>query len=55
VISQPDPALSTDPAFLIVGLIYSPVKNVDLDFGWRTALNEAAADRTLGVGVTFRW
>ena len=55
VISQPDPALSTDLAFLIVGLIYSPVKNVDLDFGWRTALNEAAADRTLGVGVTFRW
>jgi len=55
VISQPDPALSSDLAFLTAGLIYSPAKNVDLDFGWRAALNDAAADRTLGVGITVRW
>ena len=55
VTRQPDPALRSDPAFLILGFIYSPAKNVDLDFGWRAALNEAAVDRTLGVGVTVRW
>lgn len=55
VIRQPDPAKSSDLAFLILGLIYSPAKNLDLDVGWRAALSDAAVDRTLGVGVTVRW
>jgi len=55
VIRQPDPAKSSDLAFLILGLIYSPAKNVDLDLGWRAALSDAAVDRTLGAGITVRW
>lgn len=44
-----------NPAFAIVGLIYSPRPTLDLDIGYRVGLNKAQPDHQLGVGLTVRF
>jgi len=41
--------------FAMVGVIYSPGKNLDLDAGFRKNLNNAEFDKAFLVGATFRW
>lgn len=45
----------TNPAFMLLGLIYSPSSNVDLDAGVKAGLNSAEVHRQVGVGVTLRF
>jgi hypothetical protein len=48
-----------NPGYLLVGAIYSPLDNLDLDAGWRVGLGcgECAAQikRQFGLGVTWRF
>ena len=39
----------------LVGAIYHPTKNVDLDVGYRQTLGSSPKTKTLGAGATFRW
>jgi hypothetical protein len=55
VLRQPDPAISSNPRFLGVAVIWGPTKDVDLDVGVRRGLNAAAPDRVVSAGVTVRW
>lgn len=50
-----DSASRIHPAFALTGLIYSPMKNLDLDIGLKFGLNRAEADRQFGAGLTFRF
>lgn len=50
-----DVARSEMPAYTQVGAIWSPAKNVDLGFGFKIGLTEAAADFAGIAGVTFRF
>lgn len=52
---NPDPASNRNPAFAIVGLIYSPNKDLDFDIGYRKGLNHAEVDHGAGIGLTLRW
>lgn len=53
--SNPVPGFSTPLDYLIVGAIWTPVKNVDLDIGYRHGASGPALDRGLLAGVTLRW
>jgi Putative MetA-pathway of phenol degradation len=48
-------AANTNPAFLLVGAIYSPRENVDIDIGFKSGLNSAEVDRQVGAGLTVRF
>ena len=39
---------------VVVGAIYSPSKDLDLDIGFRRG-NDAAIDRAVMAGITLRW
>lgn len=52
---NPEPAQDTNPAFAIVGVIYSPAKQVDLDVGYRKGLNPQTYSHSLMAGLTVRW
>jgi hypothetical protein len=39
----------------MIGIIYSPGKNMDFDAGFRKNLNDAEFDSAFLVGATFRW
>ena len=41
--------------FAMIGIIYSPSKNMDFDAGFRKNLNDAEFDNAYLVGATFRW
>jgi len=41
--------------FAMIGIIYSPGKNMDFDAGFRKNLNDAEFDSAFLVGATFRW
>jgi Putative MetA-pathway of phenol degradation len=41
--------------FAMLGAIYSPTENIDLDIGLRKGLNHAETDTAFLVGATFRW
>ena len=41
--------------FAMIGIIYSPGKNMDFDAGFRKNLNDAEFDKAFLVGATFRW
>lgn len=43
------------PAFLLLGLIYSPTDKLDFDIGWKAGLNAAEVHRQVGAGVTLRF
>jgi hypothetical protein len=44
-----------DPVSGIIGMIYSPTKNIDLDLGVKAGLTDSATDWSLLVGTTFRF
>jgi hypothetical protein len=51
-----DPFLPESRArFAMVGVIYSPTKDIDLDVGLRKRVSGAETDTVLLVGATFRW
>lgn len=52
---NPVPGFSTPLDYVIVGAIWTPVKNVDLDIGYRHGASGPALDRGLLAGVTLRW
>jgi hypothetical protein len=52
---NPDKSSSTDPAFILGGLIYSVSEKFDLDFGVKFGLNKPETDRTLLAGVAVRF
>jgi hypothetical protein len=52
---NPDKSLSTDPAFILGGLIYSVSENFDIDFGVKFGLNKPETDQTLLAGAAFRF
>lgn len=52
---NPDKSSSTDPAFILGGLIYSVSENLDLDFGVKFGLNNPETDRTLLAGMAVRF
>lgn len=41
--------------FAMLGLVYSPADNVDLDLGVRKRVNRAEFDTAILLGATFRW
>jgi hypothetical protein len=45
----------TPPAYFLTGLIYSPNKDVDVNFGVKFAINRLEVDRTWSIGATFRF
>lgn len=46
---------NNDPVSGIIGIIYSPKKNVDLDLGFKSGLTDSAPDWSLLAGTTFRF
>jgi len=53
--TNPVPGFSTPLDYLIVGAIWTPVKNFDFDIGYRYGASNPALDRGLLAGVTLRW
>ena len=52
---NPDPIDNDDPAFGLVGVIYSPKENIDLDAGIKVGLTDPEDDLALLVGVAIRF
>jgi opacity protein-like surface antigen len=50
-----DKASSSDPAFLLGGLIYSITENVDIDAGYKYGLTKPEVDHAVLAGITFRF
>ncbi len=50
-----DKAVSHDPSFLILGLIYSVNDDFDLDIGYKKGLTDAETDRAWLAAVTVRF
>jgi hypothetical protein len=50
-----DKADSCHPAFAQIGLIYSPLENVDLSAGLLMGLNDAEVDEAIRLGLTVRF
>ena len=46
---------NNDPVSGIIGVIYSPTKNVDLDLGFKSGLTDSATDWSLLAGTAFRF
>ena len=46
---------SKNPAYGLIALIWSISPKIDLDVGYKRALNSAESDKTLSVGLTQRW
>jgi hypothetical protein len=44
-----------DPVSAVVGVIYSPTKNIDLDLGVKRGITSSATDWSLMAGTTFRF
>jgi len=53
--SNPVPGYSTPLDYVIVGAIWTPLKNLDLDIGYRHGASGPALDRGLLAGSTLRW
>jgi hypothetical protein len=45
----------TNPAFAVIGVIYSPQQDIDLDVGLKIGLNRTEANRQSGIGLTIRF
>lgn len=52
---NPDIATSQNPAFAIIGAVYSPTKSIDLDIGYKHGLNDAEIKDQFGAGLTLRF
>ncbi|HYD60253.1 MAG TPA: transporter [Noviherbaspirillum sp.] len=48
-------AVGTHPAFILLGLIYSPSGKMDVDVGVKVGLNSAEVHRQVGAGLTLRF
>jgi hypothetical protein len=48
-------ATSVNPAFFLLGMIYSPRDDVQIDVGVKAGLNEAEVRRQFGAGITLRF
>jgi len=46
---------AADPVFLIIGFIYSPFQNFDIDIGYKTESTDLLRTRALLGGLTLRW
>jgi hypothetical protein len=54
--SRNDPFLPDRTSqFGMIGIIYSPSKNMDFDAGFRKNFNDAEFEKAFLVGATFRW
>lgn len=53
--TQPDPTTKTKPAYALVGAIYSPTTDLDLDVGYKRGLNPASLSHSVQAGATVRW
>jgi len=53
--SNPAKLDSTDPAFALVGLVYSLSEQVDLDCGIKYGLNDPETDYTVLAGLTWKF
>lgn len=49
-----DPASDQSIRQMVIGAIWSPTKDLDLDIGFRRG-NDAAIDRAVMAGITLRW
>jgi len=52
---NPDASSRIDPAYALLGVIYSPRPDLDLDVGVRAGLTRADVGRQAGVGITWRF
>jgi len=50
-----DKEASEHPATGMLGVVYYPAENLDLDLGCKLGLNDAAADQAVLAGVTYRF
>lgn len=50
-----DPSVSRDPTFILGGIIVALGDDVDLDAGYKQALNDAEVDGTWLAGITLRF
>lgn len=50
-----DATTRTKPAYALVGAIYSPTKDLDLDVGYKRGLNPASLSHSVQAGATIRW
>jgi hypothetical protein len=50
-----DKSVDNDPAFALVGVIYSVNENFDIDFGIKTALTDSETDYSVLAGTAFRF
>lgn len=53
--SNSDPDSRVKPAFLILGLIYSWLDNVDVDLGYKKGVTDTETDRALLAGLALRF
>jgi len=53
--SNPVPGYYKPLVYVIGGAIWSPLKNLDLDIGYRYGASKPALDQGLLAGVTLRW
>lgn len=53
--SNPDKLAGTDPAFVLVGLIYTLSDKFTLDCGVKYGLNDPETDRTVLAGITWKF
>ncbi len=52
--TNPDPQSDQKIRQMVLGAIYSPSKDMDLDIGFRSG-NDAAIERAVMAGITLRW
>jgi len=52
---NPDKESSTDPAFALIGLIYSVTPDLDIDLGFKAGLSKTETDSALITGLTMRF
>lgn len=52
---NPDPAAENDPAFALLGVIYSATESIDLDFGIKHGLTSSEVDQSLMAGITVKF
>ncbi|QDX22915.1 transporter [Pandoraea pnomenusa] len=55
IATNADTSTQTKPAYALVGAIYSPTKDLDLDVGYKRGLNPASLAHSVQAGVTIRW
>jgi predicted porin len=53
--SQPDPTAASHPRQFVVGATYALSGRIDLGFGLKSGVNDAADDRALRAGIKLRW